>query len=79
MRNMQWIMGCLGARRTLISIRPVLIAQLIACAAPAAAGVGCGTSGTALRAPVQAVGVDVAADRSMARCTLEDTTGLHCT
>jgi hypothetical protein len=79
MRNMQWMMGCLGGRRTLISIRPVLIAHLIACAAAAAASVGCGASGTALRAPVQSVGVDVAADRSRSTCTLEDTTGLHCT
>jgi hypothetical protein len=64
------------------SSRHILITQLLACAAAGVASVGCGTSATALRAPLQAFDVaaaDVvaAADAPQqkwlgARCTVDD-------
>ena len=53
------------------SNRNGIATQGFAWAAAALVSVGCGTSGTVLRAPVQSVGVGVAGGRSTPTCTLE--------
>jgi hypothetical protein len=53
------------------SSRHILISQLLACAAVAAAGVGCGVSGGALRTPVLSSSGDAAVSRLGAACTIE--------
>jgi hypothetical protein len=56
----------------MLSSRHVLTTQLLACAAAAAASVGCGAAGTALRGPVQPVNEQEAAESPLAaKCTIE--------